>query len=56
MIIYNISGYEAVELVMKNWKIFRIGTDEPERLKEAIVESLLPHKNINNYEYNKKNI
>ena len=34
--LYNVSGLDAVELVMKNGKIFRIGTDEPRVLTEFI--------------------
>ena len=34
--LYNVSGLDAVELVMKNGKIFRIGTDEPRVLNEFI--------------------
>ena len=36
MWIYNISGFDAVEITMKNRKIYRIGTDEPEKLETAI--------------------
>ncbi len=36
MWIYNVSGFDAVEIRMKNGKIYRIGTDEPERLETAI--------------------
>jgi hypothetical protein len=38
--LYNISGLEAVELRMKDGRLIRIGTDEPERLSEAIREQL----------------
>lgn len=34
--IYNVSGFDAVELTMKNGKIYRIGTDEPTKLESAI--------------------
>jgi len=34
--LYNVSGLDAVELVMKNGKVFRIGTDEPRVLHEFI--------------------
>lgn len=34
--LYNVSGLDAVELVMKNGKVFRIGTDEPLALSEFI--------------------
>ena len=36
MWIYNISGFDAVEIIMRNGKIYRIGTDEPEKLETAI--------------------
>ena len=36
MWIYNVSGFDAVELVMKNGKVYRIGTDVPEELETAI--------------------
>ncbi len=36
MWIYNVSGFDAVEIRMKNGKIYRIGTDEPKRLENAI--------------------
>ncbi|MFZ2205346.1 MAG: hypothetical protein WAV23_02030 [Minisyncoccia bacterium] len=37
MWIYSVSGFDAVELIMKNGKIYRIGTDEPTKLESAIV-------------------
>lgn len=36
MWIYNISGFDAVEIKLKNGKIYRIGTDEPKKLEQAI--------------------
>ncbi|MEK7619435.1 MAG: hypothetical protein AAB416_04365 [Patescibacteria group bacterium] len=36
MWILNVSGFYAVEIRMKNGKIYRIGTDEPEKLETAI--------------------
>ena len=36
MWIYNISGFNAVEITLKNGKIYRIGTDEPKKLEQAI--------------------
>ena len=36
MWIFNVSGFDAVELTMKNGKIYRIGTDVPEELESAI--------------------
>ena len=34
--LYNVSGLDAVELQLKNGKIVRLGTDEPEALLRAI--------------------
>lgn len=36
MWIYNVSGFDAIELIMKNGKIYRIGTDKPDALKEVL--------------------
>lgn len=36
MWIFNVSGFDAVELTMKNGKVYRIGTDEPEKLEAAL--------------------
>lgn len=36
MWIYNISGFDAVEIFMKNGNIYRIGTDNPNELESAI--------------------
>lgn len=36
MWIFSVSGFDAVELTMKNGKIYRIGTDEPEKLEAAL--------------------
>ena len=36
MWIFNVSGFDAVELTMKNGKIYRIGTDEPDALEQAL--------------------
>lgn len=33
MVIFNVSGFDAVEIVMKDGKVFRIGTDEPGKLE-----------------------
>ncbi|MDD3144586.1 MAG: hypothetical protein PHV23_00585 [Candidatus Gracilibacteria bacterium] len=38
MWIYNVSGFDAVELTMKNGKIYRIGTDEPKKLEGEILK------------------
>jgi hypothetical protein len=39
MWIYNVSGFDAVEIKLKNGKTYRIGTDEPEKLEQAILRS-----------------
>ncbi len=36
MWIYNVSGFDAVEIEMTNGKIFRIGTDEVQKLENAL--------------------
>lgn len=36
MWILNVSGLDAVEIKMKNGKIYRIGTDEPKKLEQAV--------------------
>lgn len=40
MWIYNVSGFDAVEIKLKNGKMYRIGTDEPEKLEQAILHSI----------------
>lgn len=40
MWIYNISGFDAVEIKLKNGKTYRIGTDEPKRLEQAVLDSI----------------
>ncbi|MBC8313091.1 MAG: hypothetical protein H8E33_02445 [Candidatus Cloacimonetes bacterium] len=39
-ILYNVSGFLAVEIKMKSGKKYRIGTDEPEKLRQAIHQSI----------------
>ena len=34
--LYNVSGLDAVEIEMNNGKLYKIGTDEPEKLKKEI--------------------
>lgn len=41
---FNVSGLDAVELRLKNGKVFRIGTDEPQRLNEAILLAMSMYK------------
>jgi hypothetical protein len=35
--IYNVSGFDAVEIKLKNGKTYRIGTDEPEKLEQVLL-------------------
>lgn len=35
--VYNVSGFDAVEIFMKDGRRLRIGTDEPELLRKAIL-------------------
>ena len=37
--LYNVSGWEAIEITMRNGRRFCLGTDEPGRLREAIREA-----------------
>lgn len=41
MWIYNVSGFDAVEIIMKNEKVYRIGTNVPEELEIAIKQSIV---------------
>ncbi len=36
MWIYNVSGFDAVEISLKNGKVYRIGTDVPEELERTL--------------------
>jgi len=38
--LYNIAGLYSVEILMKNGKKYRLGTDEPERLESAIKQAI----------------
>ena len=38
--VFNVSGWEAVELQMKNGRKYRIGTDDPQGLIEAVRSNL----------------
>jgi len=40
MLIFNVSGFDAVEIKMKNGKTYRIGTDEPKNLEYAITQAI----------------
>jgi len=37
--LYNVAGWDAVEVLLKNGKKIRIGTDEPDQLSVAIVRA-----------------
>jgi hypothetical protein len=39
-LLYNVSGFDAVEVRMRNGTRFRLGTDEPERLEQAIRDAM----------------
>ena len=51
MLIYNVSGFDAVEIIMKNGKIYRVGTDVSNELEAAIKQAI----NIYNYENTENN-
>ena len=38
--LFNVSGFSAIELQMKNGKRYRIGTDDPDNLAEALDKAL----------------
>jgi hypothetical protein len=38
--LYNVSGFSAVEIELRTGKTYRIGTDEPEELEEAIRQAI----------------
>ena len=40
MWIYNVSGFDAVEIIMRNGKIYRIGTNAPGELEAAIKHAI----------------
>lgn len=40
MWIYNVSGFDAVEIIMKNKKVYRIVTDRPNELETAIKRTI----------------
>ena len=40
--LYNVSGYDAVEIRMKNGRIYQIGTDQPNELQTAIESAKSP--------------
>ncbi len=38
--LYNVSGFDAVEIKLRTGKKFRIGTDVPQELEEAIRQAI----------------
>ena len=38
--LFSVSGFSAIELQMRNGKLYRIGTDEPKRLAKALGDAL----------------
>lgn len=40
MWIYNVSGFDAVDVKTKNGETYRIGTDEPNKLAQAIIQAI----------------
>ena len=40
MWIYNVSGFDAIEIIMRNGRIYRIGTDVPSELETAIKRAI----------------
>ena len=41
-VLYNVSGFHAVEIKLRTGKKFRIGTDVPQELEEAIRQAINP--------------
>lgn len=41
MWIYNVSGFDAVEITLKDNRVYRIGTDESDKLEAAIKQPIL---------------
>jgi hypothetical protein len=39
-VVWNVSGFDAVEIQLSGFKKFRIGTNEPDKLLEAIRENI----------------
>ena len=42
MWIYNVSGFDAVEIIMRNGRIYRMGTDVPSELETTIKRAINP--------------
>ena len=41
MWIYNVAGLDAVEIKLRNGKTYRVGTDEPKKLEQAILRKIV---------------
>ena len=41
--LYNVSGYDAVEIQLKNERKYRIGSDQPKKLLAAVESALAPN-------------
>jgi len=39
-VLYNVSGFDAVEIKLRTGKKFRIGTDVPQELEKAIEQAI----------------
>jgi transcriptional regulator with XRE-family HTH domain len=46
--LYNVSGTDAVEVTLKSGRRFRLGTDEPFALQEAIERAIVNYRNYAN--------
>ena len=42
MWIYNVSGFDAIEIITRSGRIYRIGTDDPSGLETAIKRAINP--------------
>lgn len=40
--LYNVSGFDAVQITLKSGRSFLLGTDEPEQLRSAIQRAIAP--------------
>ncbi|MFA6533991.1 MAG: hypothetical protein WCT37_02345 [Patescibacteria group bacterium] len=40
MWVYNVSGFDAVEIKLKNGRTYRLGTDEPKKLEQTILHAI----------------
>ncbi len=54
MWIYNISGFDAIEIILKNKKRYRIGSDEPKRLQEALQKEILRISRVKHFSKKKE--